>query len=172
MGKVASINSTYWRPIRRAVVLLLCLSLWSCGLVNPRPPRAVIESAIAHKLSQTQAVLYRQLTPAAPDELAQVGRIRITAHQWTAVAGQPTAAVVGTYHLKGGGLSGAQRRQTRNFEVYLQRGDAKGQWRLVEPAIARAGEPVQWQMTPLQQSPEDTTGDTLERPGAEARDPA
>ncbi|MEO1069702.1 MAG: hypothetical protein AAFW95_11380 [Cyanobacteria bacterium J06638_6] len=137
------------------VIVGLCLSLWSCGLVNPRPPRAVIESAIAQKLSQTQAVLYRQLTPGTPDDLAQVGRIRITDHQWTTVAGQPTADVVGTYHLKGGGLSGAQRKQTRAFEVYLQRGDTKGQWRLVEPAIARAGQPVQWQMTPLQPSPED-----------------
>jgi hypothetical protein len=138
-----------YRPMRIIVIVGLCLSLWSCGLVNPRPPRAVIESAIAQKLSQTQAVLYRQLSPAAPDELTQLSRIRITDHHWTTVAGEPTVDVVGTYRLKGGGLSGAQRRQTRNFEVYLQRGENEGQWRLVEPAIARVGEPVQWQSTPL-----------------------
>ena len=137
------------RPMRLVVIVGLCLTLWGCGLVNPRPPRAVVESAIAQKLSQTQAILYRQLAPTTPDQLAQVGRIRITDHHWMTLAGQPTADVVGTYHLKGGELSRAQKRQTRDFEVYLQRGEVKGQWRLLEPAIAAGETTVQWRAIPL-----------------------
>lgn len=136
------------RPIRWILTGMLCLSLLGCGLVNPRPPRAVVEDAIAQKLSQTQAVLYRQFA-AVPTDRAQVGRIRIADHHWTELAGQPTVEVVGTYHLKGGNLTAAQRSQTREFDVYLQRGAAKDQWLLLKPISARGDGALQWQATPL-----------------------
>ncbi|PSN13357.1 hypothetical protein C7293_16235 [filamentous cyanobacterium CCT1] len=141
---------TFKRLGRIVAIALLCLSLWSCGLVNPRPPRAVVEMAIAQKLSQTQAVLYRQLESSVdPADLAQVGRIRISDHHWTTLANQPAVEVAGTYHLKGGQLTAAQRRQTRDFDLYLRRGDSKDQWLLLEPVLGRSGEVLRWQSTPL-----------------------
>ncbi|PZV06978.1 MAG: hypothetical protein DCF32_08535 [Leptolyngbya sp.] len=136
------------RPIRWVLMALLCLSLLGCGLINPSPPRAVVEGAIAQKLSQTQAVLYRQFA-AAPTERAQVGHIRITDHHWTEIAGQPTVEVAGTYHLKGGNLTSAQRHQTRDFDVYLQRGATKDQWLLLEPIPNQSSDALRWQAIPL-----------------------
>ena len=136
------------RPIRWVLMALLCLSLLGCGLINPRPPRAVVEGAIAQKLSQTQAVLYKQFG-AAPNARAQVGRIRITDHHWTELAGQPTVEVTGTYHLKGGSLTNSQRSQSREFDIYLRRGATKDQWLLLEAVGAKSGEPLNWQATPL-----------------------
>lgn len=143
MGKPASIHLGRW-----VVIGLLCLALLGCGVINPRPPRAVVEGAIAQKLSQTQAILYRQFG-AAPADLAQVGRIRIADHHWTEIVGQPAVEVAGTYHLKGGGLTSAQRRQTRDFDLYLQRGTTQDQWLLLEPAPTQPGEPLQWLATPV-----------------------
>ncbi|TVQ13432.1 MAG: hypothetical protein EA368_02205 [Leptolyngbya sp. DLM2.Bin27] len=137
---------------RSVVIGLLCLVLLGCGVINPRPPRAVVEGAIAQKLSQTQIILYRQLgrqAGADPADLAQVSGIRIADHHWTEIAGQPAVEVAGTYHLKGGGLTSAQRRQTRNFDVYLQRGTAKDQWRLLEPDPDQPGASLQWRATPI-----------------------
>jgi hypothetical protein len=149
MGTLASI-----RPIRWVLMAMLCLSLLGCGLINPRPPRAVVEGAIAQKLSQTQAVLYRQFA-AAPADRAQVGRIRITDHHWTEIAGQPTVEVAGTYHLKGGNLTNAQRSQTREFDVYLQRGATKDQWLLLEPVSTQGGDALNWRATQLLTAGED-----------------
>ncbi|MGG6239400.1 hypothetical protein ACQ4N7_12270 [Nodosilinea sp. AN01ver1] len=141
---------TFKKLGRIVAIAVLCLSLWSCGLVNPRPPKAVVELAIAQKLAQTQAVLYRQFGSAVdPADLAQVGRIRISDHHWTTLANQPAVEVSGTYHLKGGQLTVAQRRQTRDFDLYLRRGDSKDQWLLLEPVLARSGEVLRWQPTPL-----------------------
>ncbi|NJL45860.1 MAG: hypothetical protein HC922_09395 [Leptolyngbyaceae cyanobacterium SM2_3_12] len=39
----------------------------------------------------------------------------------------------GTYQLRGDSLGRGQRRQTRAFEIYLQRGDVKDQWVWVDP---------------------------------------
>lgn len=136
------------RPIRWVLIGMLCLSLLGCGLINPRPPRAVVESAIAQKLSQTQAVLYRQFD-SDPADRAEVGRIRIADHRWTELVGQPTVEVTGTYHLRGGRLTSAQRRQTREFDIYLQRGATKDQWRLLEPVSAQSGDGLKWQAIPL-----------------------
>ncbi|OKH50101.1 hypothetical protein NIES30_05210 [Phormidium tenue NIES-30] len=108
----------------------------------------MVEGAIAQKLSQTQAVLYRQFA-AAPTDRTQVGRIRITDHHWTELSGQPTVEVVGTYHLKGGSLTNAQRGQTREFDVYLQRGATKDQWLLLEPVNVQSGDSPKWQAIPL-----------------------
>ncbi len=151
MDKPASIHLGRW-----VVIGLLCLGLLGCGVINPRPPRAVVEGAIAQKLSQTQAILYRQLGRqfgAAPADLAQVGRIRIADHHWTEIAGQPAAEVAGTYHLKGGGLTSAQRGQTRDFDLYLRRGNTQDQWLLLEPAPAQPGEPLRWLATPVISAP-------------------
>ncbi|MGF1517563.1 MAG: hypothetical protein ACFCVB_07140 [Nodosilinea sp.] len=159
MGKPASIHLERW-----VVIGLLCLVLMGCGVINPRPPRAVVEGAIAQKLSQTQAMLYRQLK-ADPADLAQVGRIRIANHHWTEIAGQPAVEVAGTYHLKGGGLTSAQRRQTRDFDLYLQRGTTPDHWLLLKSAPAQPGEPLRWLATPIISSPETQTSDSQEQPG-------
>lgn len=143
MEKLASL-----RPLRWLVMGMLCLSLLGCGLINPRPPRAVVEGAIAQKLSQTQALLYRHLK-ADPADLAQVGRIRITDHHWIEIAGQPAVEVAGTYHLKGGELTSAQRSQTRDFDLYLRRDTTPDQWLLLESAPAEPGEPLRWLATPI-----------------------
>lgn len=134
---------------RIVAIAVLCLSLWGCGLVNPPPPKAVVEMAIAQKLTQTQAMLYRQLDASIdPADRAQVGRIRITDHHRTSLGQQPAVEVAGTYHLKGGLLTGAQRRQTRPFDLYL-RDDGNDQWRLLEPVLEPSGEVLRWQSTPL-----------------------
>ncbi|PSR19290.1 hypothetical protein C8255_03115 [filamentous cyanobacterium CCP3] len=141
---------TFKKLGRIVAIAVLCLSLVSCGLVNPRPPRAVVEMAIAQKLSQTQAVLYRQFASSVdPADRAQVGRIRISDHHWTTLDNQPAVEVAGTYHLKGGQLTAAQRRQTRDFDLYLRRGDSKDQWLLLEPVLVRSEEVLRWQSTPL-----------------------
>lgn len=134
---------------RIVAIALVCLSLWGCGIVNPRPPRAVVEAAIAQKLFQTQAVLYRQLAPIDSTDLAQVGRIRVTNHHWTTLADRPAVEVVGTYHLKGGQLTTAQRRQTRSFDLYLQRGTSKELWLLLDPVLGQSDDILSWQPTPL-----------------------
>ncbi|MGB3138889.1 MAG: hypothetical protein WBB18_18915 [Nodosilinea sp.] len=133
---------------RFVAIAAVCLLLWGCGIVNPRPPRAAVEAAIAQKLIQTQTVLYRQPAPADFTELAQVGRLRIADHHWITLANKPAVEVVGTYHLKGGQLTAAQRRQTRSFDLYLQRGASKEEWLLLEP-LGRLGEVPQWQTMPL-----------------------
>ncbi len=152
MGTMASM-----RPIQWVLMALLCLSLLGCGLINPRPPKAVVEGAIAQKLSQTQAVLYRHFA-AAPTDRTQVGRIHVTDHHWTELSGQPTIEVIGTYHLKGGSLTNAQRGQTREFDVYLQRGATKDQWLLLEPVNVQGGEIPKWQAIPLLTTREDEPG--------------
>ena len=160
MGKPASIHPGRW-----IVIGLLCLVLLGCGVINPRPPRVVVEGAIAQKLSQTQALLYRQFGRqfrADPADLAQVGRIRIADHHWTEIAGQPAVEVAGTYHLKGGGLTSAQRRQTRDFDLYLRRGTTPDQWLLLEAAPAPLGESLRWVATPIitsQETPVSEGGD-------------
>lgn len=143
MGTTASM-----RPIRWVLIGMLCLSLLGCGLINPSPPKVVVEEAIAQKLSQTQAILYRQFA-AAPTDRTQVGRIHINDHHWTELAGQPTVEVAGTYHLKGGNLTSAQRSQTREFEVYLQRGATRDQWLLLEPVSMPSEGTPKWQTIPL-----------------------
>lgn len=143
---------TFRKLGRIVAIAVLCLSLWSCGLVNPGPPRTVVEMAIAQKLAQTQAVLYRQFESSVDSgDLAQVDRIRISDHHWTTLADQPAVEIAGTYHLKGGQLTRAQRSQTRAFDLYLQRGDSKDQWLLLEPMLGRSGEVLRWQPTPLLQ---------------------
>ncbi|MGB3202968.1 MAG: hypothetical protein WBA99_18830 [Nodosilinea sp.] len=150
---------TFQKLGRIVAIAVLCLSLWSCGLVNPRPPRAVVEMAIAQKLSQTQAMLYRQLDAAVdPADLAQVGRIRITDHHRITLGQQSAVEVVGIYHLTGGPLTGAQRRQTRPFDLYLQRNDGNDQWLLLEPVLGRSGEVLRWQSTPLLEPNPASTG--------------
>ncbi len=147
MGKPASIHLGRW-----VVIGLLCLALMGCGVINPQPPRAVVEGAIAQKLSQTQALLYRQFErqlKVDPADLAQVGRIRIADHHWTEIAGQPAVEVAGTYHLKGGGLTSAQRRQTRDFDLYLRRGTTPDQWLLLEAAPAQPETSLRWRATPI-----------------------
>jgi hypothetical protein len=115
--------------------LLLCLSLWGCGVVNPQPPKAAVESAIAQKVAQTQSLLSRQLALREESSSpAQVGRVKVTGHHWTTIANQPAVEVEGTYQLQGGGLTRAQQRQERDFSLYLKRGDTKDEWILVEPA--------------------------------------
>lgn len=149
MGTTASMRSIRW-----VLMGMLCLSLLGCGLINPKPPRAVVEGAIAQKLAQTQTVLYRQFS-SAPTDRAEVGRIRIADHHWSEIAGQPTVEVAGTYHLKGGNLTSAQRSQTRDFDIYLQRGATKDQWLLLEPVSAQSEVALQWQATPLLIAGED-----------------
>ena len=162
MGLIASI-----RPLRGVVLLVLCLSLWGCGLVNPRPPRAVIEGAIAQTLTQTQTILYRELAPAAGAAgLAQVSGIRIRDHHWTSLDNQPVVEVVGTYHLKGGGLASPQRRQVRAFDIYLQRGSTQADWRLLAPSIDDVSASPQWIALPIRQppSPKDSPAESPKDP--------
>lgn len=124
------------RPWRLMAIAVVCLSLWGCGLVNPRPPRAVVADAIAHKVAQTQALLSRQLATASQDsETFRVGSVKVTHHQWTTLADQPVVEVEGTYHLYGGGLTWAQQKQARDFDLYLQRGNTKTEWQVVDSPL-------------------------------------
>jgi hypothetical protein len=127
MGKPASIHPGRW-----VVIGLLCLVLLGCGAINPRPPRAVVEGAIAQKLAQTQATLSQQLNiPFDSTKAAQVSGLRISSYHQTTLAGQPVVAVKGTYRLKGPTLPNAQKRQLRSFDISLKKGADPGEWRLV-----------------------------------------
>lgn len=130
MGKIAAS-----RPVRLLMVAALCLSLWSCGLFNPGPPRSVVATALSQKAAHTQTLLYQQL--ALPDEDVtppQVSGVRITGHHWITLNDQPVVEVEGIYRLKGGGLTRSQQRQSRDFSLYLQRGETQDDWLLVNPA--------------------------------------
>jgi len=128
MGALVSIQ-----PIKYLIIIGLCLSLWGCGLTKPKPPRAAVETAIAQKIAQTQALLHGQRptsdTSAAP---FQVSSVKITHHQWTTLADQPVVEVEGTYRLTGERLSRAQQRQARAFDLYLQQGATDTDWTLVD----------------------------------------
>ncbi len=154
MKKLASI-----RPLRWLVMGMLCLSLLGCGVINPTPPRAVVESAIAQRLAQAQAVFDRQpitssseprstgLTADLPTP-AQVGGVHIDHHDRVDVGGQWALEVTGTYRLRAGGLTNAQRRQARPFDIYLQR-DRQDRWYLLTPEIEAASTSAQWRTIPL-----------------------
>jgi hypothetical protein len=147
MGKLTSIS-----PLRWLLVGVLCISLGSCGLLNPRPPQAVVAAAIAQRLAQAQAVFEGQPiasanNPATPT-LGQVGGVRIAHHGRVDVGGQWALEVTGTYRLRAGDLSNAQRRQARPFEIYLQR-DRQDRWFLLTPEIEAAGTSARWRTIPL-----------------------
>ena len=129
MGTLVSIQ-----PIKYLIIIGLCLSLWGCGLAKPKPPRAAVETAIAQKIAQTQILLRgQQPSPDTAADPFRVGSVKITHHQWTALAEQPVVEVEGTYRLFGGNLSRAQQRQARAFDLYLQRGATEEDWILVDP---------------------------------------
>lgn len=115
------------------LIALLCLSLWGCGMVNPKPPQAAVTAAIAQKVAQTQALLQTQLASPAAVETFQVSQVKIADHHWLTIAEQPAVLVQGTYKLQGGGLARSQQRQARPFEIYLRRGDTKDQWQPLDP---------------------------------------
>jgi hypothetical protein len=123
-----------WRsvnPLRLLLVGLLCFCLGGCGWLNPHPPRAVVASAIASKLNQTQALLSDQLGLADQSETAlQVSRVQITQDHWMTINQQPVMQVRGTYRLSGRGWR--QQHRPQPFEIYLKRGDGQQQWLLVD----------------------------------------
>ena len=144
-------------PLRWLVVGVLCLALGSCGLLSPRPPQAVVEDAIAQRLAQAQAVFDGQPiasfnNPATnnPATLtsAQVGGVHIDHYNRVEVGGQWALEVTGTYRLRAGDLSNAQRRQARPFDIYLQR-DRQDRWYLLTPEIEAASTSAQWRTIPL-----------------------
>lgn len=130
MGKIISS-----RPVRWLLAAVLCCSLWGCGLVNPGPPRSAVVAALSQKVADTQTLLYRQLAlPEGELTPAQISGVRVTGHHWITLNGQPVMEVEGIYRLKGGGLTRSQQRQARDFSLYLQRGETKDDWLLVNPA--------------------------------------
>ncbi len=154
MEKLASI-----RPLRWLVMGMLCLSLLGCGVINPRPPRAVVESAIAQRLAQAQAVFDQQPIASSNEPRAneptadlptpaQVGGVHIDHCDRVDVGGQWALEVTGTYRLRAGDLSNAQRRQARPFEIYLQR-DRQDQWFLLAPEIEATSTSARWRTLPL-----------------------
>jgi hypothetical protein len=134
-------------PILRLVLLLtLCGSLLGCSVFNPGPPAAVVQQAVAQKLWQTQSLLRAQLSgQALVESTFEVGKVKVNAHHPVSLGQVSAVEVEGTYTLKGGDLSRAQRRQLRPFDIYLQRGPEKDQWRLLEPTSTTAG----WTAIPL-----------------------
>ena len=126
MGRWKSFN-----PLRGLLVGLLCFALLGCGLVNPQPPRSVVVAAISTKLSQTQSLLSRQLDLSDRPQVAEtVRQVRITERHWTILDQRPLMQVRGTYRLSGTGWSRSQQPQA--FEIYLQRGENREQWLLVD----------------------------------------
>jgi hypothetical protein len=125
--------------IRRLGVLgVLCVVLGTmlggCGWINPAPPRSVVAEAVAQKVAQTQVALQQQLGQSTEvRDWPQPSGIHMTEHHWMTLQNQPTLAVGGTYHLKGGGLGWGQQRQTHPFRLYLRR-SGEDQWQVVDPA--------------------------------------
>lgn len=128
-------------------------------MFNPRPPQAVVEAAIAQRLAQAQAVFDGQPIASSPapgstgptadlPTSAQVGGVRIDHHGRVDVGGQWALEVTGTYRLRAGDLSNAQRRQARPFDIYLQR-DRQDQWFLLTPEIEAASASTRWRTVPL-----------------------
>jgi hypothetical protein len=154
MGKLTSIS-----PLRWLVVGVLCLSLGSCGIFNPRPPHAIVEAAIAQRLAQAQVVFdgqpiasFNQPSSSAPTAnlpaSTQVGGVRVDHYHRVNVGEQWALEVTGTYRLRSGDLSKAQRRQARPFDIYLQR-DRQERWYLLTPEIEAASTSAQWRTIPL-----------------------
>jgi hypothetical protein len=108
----------------------------------------VVEQAVAQKLVQAQSLLRTQLTG---EELetsgVEIGKVKVSSSQNVTLGDISAVEVEGIYTLKGGDLSRSQRQQTRPFDIYLQRGAEKDQWRLLEPQ--QAGKQPQWKSIPL-----------------------
>lgn len=126
-------------PLQFLLVALLCLGLWSCAGVDAKPPEAAVTAAIAQKLERTQSLLSRQLaltegTLTNP----RVDQVIIAHYHWTTLEHHRVVQVQGTYQLKGAGLSRSQQRQSRPFEVYLERREAQdgNGWKEIEPTPA------------------------------------
>ena len=116
------------------LILLLCCFLTGCGLFNPGPSSAVVETAVAQKLLQTQELLRSQLAhEITAIQSFEVGRVKVSSKRKVTLGNQPAFEVEGTYTLKGGNLSRIQRQQSRPFDIYLQRGAEQDQWFLLEP---------------------------------------
>ncbi len=141
---------SFLSPIPLLLIILLCLSLTGCGFFHPGPPKAVVEKAVAQKLVQTQELLRSQLASGgdAPKPLA-VGQVKVSSKGSVTVGGQSAIEVQGTYTLKGGDLSRAQRQQSRPFDLYMQPGSDEDPWRLLEPDFAGVDQQPRWQFTPL-----------------------
>jgi len=116
------------------LVLTLCVLLSSCSWINPGPAKTVVEQAIAQKLMATQTLLRTQLPgeSEATNPFA-IGRVTVTSTRQISLDNQAAVEVEGTYTLKGGNLSRAQRQQVSPFNLYLQQGEDKEQWWLLEP---------------------------------------
>jgi hypothetical protein len=94
----------------------------------------VIEQAVAQKLMATQALLRTQLPGnSEATNSFEIGKVTVTSSHRVSLNNQAAVEVEGTYTLKGGSLNRAQRQQARPFELYLQQGEDKEQWLLLEP---------------------------------------
>lgn len=131
------------------LLALLCLILTGCGFFNPGPPSAVVEKAVAQKLVQTQELLRSQLSNPTDASSFEIGRVKVDAKHNVTLDDRSVVEVEGTYTLKGGDLSRAQRRQQRPFEVLLQRGSEEEQWLLLEPNASGASNRQGWIAVPL-----------------------
>jgi antitoxin YefM len=123
-----------WRRCCRfAVLLVLCGSLLGCGLLNPWPPKAIVQQAIAQKLDQTQSLLNTKISGVkATADSFRIGRVNVQSRRSVLLNGKSAVAVAGTYTIKGGNLAWSQRRQPRPFEILIRQGDTQDQWQLVD----------------------------------------
>lgn len=120
-------------PLRLLLVVFLCFCLVGCGLIYPNPPKSVVASAVADKLSQTQAILFHQLElPDQPQAQITVRQVRITKHHWTIMEHQSVLQVWGTYRLSGSGWG--QQPRPQPFTIYLQRDKNQHQWLFFQPS--------------------------------------
>jgi hypothetical protein len=127
-------SSSRFSVLSLLLMLALSLSLGGCGLLNGGPANTVVEQAVAQKLMATQALLRTQLPgDVEATNTFEVGRVKVTATRRVSLDDQAAVEVEGTYTLKGGNLTRAQRQQLRPFDLYLQRGETQDQWLLLEP---------------------------------------
>jgi hypothetical protein len=107
----------------------------------------VIEQAIAKRLAQTQTLFHGQATPGQP--APQVGHVRAQTQRRTTFDGGPALEVIGTYRLTGKGLSAAQQRLERDFDIYLQHRRDRDEWLLLHPTATAEDGTLRWRAIPI-----------------------
>lgn len=137
------------KPLRRLVVLVLCLvlslDLSACGGVG-QPSQRVLLSALALQIDLTQRSIADALSMNGPDGNPLVTRVRVESQQAIPIGGSKGLHLTGRFDWR---LSGDPIRVDSAFDLYLQRGERGQSWRLARPSGSIDGTTQDWIIDPL-----------------------